>query len=405
MNVNIPPSSEVMALEGIKVLDLGHQIAGPYCARLLSDQGADVIKVERPGAGDTARSMGPFVGDEAHPEKSLTFLYLNTNKRSITLDLKSKAGRDALLDLVREADVVVENFEPRVMPSLGLDYATLAEINPRVILTSISNFGQKGPRAGWRGNDLINYALSGAMSISGTADKPPVKHGAFQSGFVGGLAGVIPTIAALMMREITGRGQHVDVAIAEALASTLVLTVPYYAYMGETQTRREAIGDTFSNCAPARDGWVIAHTPRGEWSDFVTLMDTPALADPKFANVNGRVANAEELDRVLGAALKGRDRFDLFHAANKAKVLFGVVQTPQDLANCEQLASRGFFHEVDHPVAGRLRYPGQTFELRDGDFAIRRRPPLLGEHTTEVLTSQLGYDGDRLSLLREAGAI
>jgi len=405
MNATIAPSPDVMALDGIKVLDLGHQIAGPYCARLLADQGADVIKVERPGLGDTARNMGPFVGDDPHPEKSLTFLYLNTNKRSITLDLKSEQGRNILLDLVREADVVVENFEPRVLPSLGLDYATLAEINPRIILTSISNFGQKGPRAGWRGNDLINYALSGVMSISGTADKPPLKHGAFQSGFVGGLAGVIPTIAALMMRDITGRGQHIDVSIAEALASTLVLTVPYYAYMGETQTRRESIGDTFSNCAPARDGWVIAHTPRGEWSDFVTLMDTPALADPKFSNVNGRVANAEELDRVLGAALKGRDRFDLFHAANKAKVLFGVVQTPKDLADCEQLASRGFFHEVDHPVAGKLRYPGQTFELRDGDYTIRRRSPLLGEHTTEVLTSRLGYDRDHLRTLDEAGAI
>src|SRR5690606_19263387 len=141
---------------GVKVLDLGHMIAGPYCARLLADQGAEIIKVERPGAGDKARSMGPFAGADPHPEKSLPFLYLNTNKRSITLDLKSKAGRNVLLDLVSTADVVVESFEPRVLPSLGLDYDTLAEANPAIVLTSISNFGRGGPRSDWRGNDLID---------------------------------------------------------------------------------------------------------------------------------------------------------------------------------------------------------------------------------------------------------
>ena len=392
-------------LEGLKVLDLGHQIAGPYCARLLADQGAEVIKIERPGTGDVSRAMAPYAGDDPHPEKSLTFLYLNYGKRSVTLDLKSPQGREVLLDLVRESDVLVENFEPRVMPSLGLDYQTLAAVNPKLVVTSISNFGQTGPRRDWRGNDLIDYAISGVMSISGYAGREPLKHGYFQAGYVGGLAGSIPTMAALLSREMTGRGQHVDVAIAEALTSTLLLTVPYYTYMGETQTRRAPIGEAFGNCAQARDGWVVAHSPRsGEWGDFCDVVGAPSLKDPKFATARGKIANAEELDEVLGAALKRQDRFALFEEANRKKILFGVVQTPEDLARCRQFESRGYFHDIDHPVAGRLRYPGQTFEASESGFGISRRPPLLGEHTGEVL-SALGYSDCKINSLREGGVV
>ena len=398
----MPPASAAEGpLAGLKVLDLGHQIAGPYCARLLADQGAEVIKIERPGTGDVSRSMGPYAGGEPHPEKSLHFLYLNYNKRSLTLDLKQAAGRKILLELARGADVLVENFEPRVMPALGLDYAALAEANPRLVLTSISNFGRTGPRRDWRANDLVDYAVSGVMSISGTADREPVKHGYYQAGYVGGLAGVIPTMAALLMRDATGRGQHVDVAIAEALTSTLLLTVPYYTYMGETQTRRAPVGDAFGNCTRARDGWVVAHSPRsGEWNDFCDLVEAPSLADPKFATARGKIVHAKELDELLGAALARQDRFALFERANQKKILFGVVQTPQDLAKCPQLAARGYFHEIDHPVAGRLRYPGQTFDASESGFAISRRPPLLGEQTDEILSGELGYARGEIERLR-----
>lgn len=392
-------------LEGLKVLDLGHQIAGPYCARLLADQGAEVIKIERPGTGDVSRAMAPFAGDEPHAEKSLTFLYLNYNKRSLTLDLKSSEGKKILLELVRDADVLIENFEPRVMASLGLDFKTLSKVNPKLVMTSISNFGQTGPRRDWRANDLIDYAVSGVMSISGYAEREPVKHGYFQAGYVGGMAGSIPTMAALLMQGATGRGQHVDVAISEALTSTLLLTVPYYTYMGETQTRRAPIGEAFGNCARARDGWVVAHSPRsGEWGDFCDVVDAPALKDPKFATARGKIANAAELDDVLGAALAKQDRFALFEEANRKKILFGVVQTPEDLATCRQLDERHFFHEIDHPVAGKLRYPGQTFDASESGFGISRRPPLLGEHNEEIL-SDLGYSKPDVVRLREKGVI
>ena len=398
----VPPASQ--ALSGLRVLDIGHQIAGPCCARLLADHGADVIKIERPELGDLARRMGPYVGEEAHPEKSLTFLYLNYNKRSMTLDLKRTEGRQVLLDLVRSADILVENFEPSFLPSLGLGYADLASVNPRLIVTSITNFGQTGPRRDWRGNDLIDYALSGCMYISGTANREPLKHGQFQSGYVGGLAGVVPTLAAVYMRTITGEGQHADISIADALTSTLVMTIPYYAYMGETPRRRDDSG-AYGNCTPVRDGWIIPHATRSrDWSDFCDVIEEPRLLDPKFATPKGKIAHAEELDRLLHEALMKLDRFPLFHKANKKRLLFGVVEPPEDLANCEQMAARNFYHEIDHPVAGRLRYPGQTFETTANGFAIRRRPPLLGEHTDEIL-GDLGYPQTKIDSLRQAGAL
>lgn len=394
------------ALAGLRVLDLGQEIAGPYCARLLGDQGADVVKVEPPTVGDPSRGMEPFVGDEPHPEKSLHFLYLNYNKRSITLDLTDKSGRDALLDLVRRADIVVENFEASYLPSLGLGYESFAAVNPRIIVTSITNFGQSGPRRDWRGNDLINYALSGCMYISGTARREPLKPGQCQSGYAGGFAGVIPTIAALYMREMTGEGQHVDVAIAESLASTLVMMVPYYTYMGETQRRRDDAGGAYGNCTEVRDGWIIPHATRSrDWNEFCDVLESSPLADPKFASPKGKIAYAEELDRLLHEALMKLNRFDLFHRANRKRLLFGVVQTPEDLANCDQLAARGFFDEADHPIAGRLRYPGRTFETTEGGFSFCRRPPLLGEHNEEILRGELGYGAAELEAVARSATI
>jgi len=291
------------------------------------------------------------------------------------------------------------------MDGLKLGYQALAAINPRLVYASISNFGHTGPRRDWRGNDLIDYAASGMMSISGTADKYPLKHGYYQAGYVGGMAALAPIMAAVLMRDVHGQGQHIDLAISEALTSTLVLTIPYMTYMGETQTRRAPIGDTFGNCAPAKDGWVIAHAPRsGEWADFCDLVNEPALKDPKFSTQQGRYANAEELDRILGAALQRMDKFELFSRSNEKKVLFGVVQTPKDLADCPQLAMRGFFHEIDHPVAGRLRYPGQTWAASEAGFSIRCRPPLLGEHTEEILLEH-GKTEYQINELRKMDAI
>ena len=185
-------------LKDIKVIDLTQHIAGPYCTKLLADYGADVIKVERPDGGDPARRMGPFPGHESHPEKSGLFLYLNTNKRGITLDLKSGEGRDALLELVRDADVLVESYSPRVMPSLGLDYQTLSQVNPRLIMTSVSSFGRNGRYRDYRASELVLYALCGMAYITGGYHREPVKHGYNQAQYLGGVAAASGTVAALL---------------------------------------------------------------------------------------------------------------------------------------------------------------------------------------------------------------
>lgn len=203
------------ALSDLRVLDLTWYIAGPYCTKLLADYGAQVIKVERPGRGDPARRMGPFPNDEPHPEKSGLFLYLNTNKKSVTINLKSTTGIELLRELVREADVLVENFAPRVMPSLGLSYHMLSNINPALVMVSISNFGQIGPYRDYRASELILYGIGGAMNATGTLDGGPLKLGGNVVQYQAGVVAAVATMGAVLASRFRGVGQHVDISIIE----------------------------------------------------------------------------------------------------------------------------------------------------------------------------------------------
>ena len=206
------------ALEGVKVLDLTHHVAGPYSTKLLADFGADVVKVEQP-SGDPARRIPPFYHDETGPDKSLLFLYLNTNKQGITLNLKTRQGLDLLMELVRDSDILVENFSPRVMPSLGLDYPSLKEINPSLVMVSIANFGQTGPYRDYKANDIVEYALGGLMYIFGGYHREPLKHALHQAQFKAGTNAASAALMALYHQRMTGIGQHVDVSIQESIAS------------------------------------------------------------------------------------------------------------------------------------------------------------------------------------------
>ena len=208
------------ALAGLRVVDLTHHIAGPYATKLLADFGADVVKIERPG-GDPARRLPPFYHDDPHPDRSLPFLYLNTNKRSVTLNLKSEEGRGILLELLKDADAVVDNFAPRVMPSLGLDADTLREHNPRLVVASVTNFGQSGPWRDYKATEIVSYALGGLMYIFGAYDREPLKHALHQAQFKAGTNLASATLMALYHQRMTGQGQLVDVSIQESIASAL----------------------------------------------------------------------------------------------------------------------------------------------------------------------------------------
>ena len=285
------------ALDGVRVLDFTHHVAGPYCTKLLADFGADVVKVERPGGGDAARGMGPFAHDEPHQEMSLPFLYLNTSKRGVTLNLKSRMGRDIALTLAAKADVVVENFSPRVMPSLGLGYDAISAVNPDVIMVSISNFGQTGPYRDYRATEIVEYALGGMAYIFGSQDREPLVHAYNQAQFKAGTNAASAAAIAVFQRMMTGRGEYVDVSIQESMVTALRDTASVYTYQGGIKTRAAAYtGEIPRGPASAGDGYVVPIVFGGvDWADLSEFLEAPALADERFSTAEGRRDNARAL--------------------------------------------------------------------------------------------------------------
>jgi crotonobetainyl-CoA:carnitine CoA-transferase CaiB-like acyl-CoA transferase len=393
-------------LEGVRVLDLGSQVAGPFCARLLADYGAHVIKVEPPGVGDEARRMGPFVGDDPHPEKSIPFLYLNTNKRGITLDVATETGKEILAALLRRADVLVENFPPAEAAALGLDYPTLYQINPSLVATSITSFGQTGPYRDFAATDIVTCALSGLMYHSGDSDREPLRNALNQSHYVAGANGAAATLVALFQRLTTGVGQQVDVSVMECLATHLVQAVPYYSFMGAIKGRRPVSGSGFEELMPARDGYVVPSVQGSQpWPVVADVIGLEELHDDRFATGAGRIQHGEELKQLLIKGLAQWDRHPLFRASGERRLVFGMAQDAGDLFDCPHLRERGFFVEVDHPVAGKAEYPGMGARLSEAGFRMRCPAPLLGQHNAQVLCDELGYTAEDLVRLRELGVI
>ena len=393
-------------LEGVRVLDLGPEIAAPFSARLLADYGADVVKIEPPGEGDTARRMGPFAGDQPHPERSIPFLYLNTNKRGVTLDISCDSGQEVWSKLLKGADVVVHGFSPEYAESLGLDYDSLASINPGLVVTSITAFGMTGPYRDFSATDIVICAMSGLMYHSGDSDREPLRNSLDQSLYVAGANAAVATVAALFHRMSAGMGQQVDVSAAECLATHLVQAVPFYDYMGAIKGRRPVRGSGFEELMPARDGYVVPSVQGSQpWSTVAELIGLEALQQDKFASGAGRVEHGEELKNLLIEGLAKWDRKPLFQASGERRLVFGMAQDAGDLFDCPQLRERGFYVEVDHPAAGVAEYPGIGPRLSGGDFEIRYPAPLLGQHNREVYGEELGYSNEQLTALRESGAV
>lgn len=393
-------------LDDLKVLDLSQGLAGPICAKILGDFGADVIKVE-PMTGDSARLMAPHFGEIPHPEKSLTYLLANLNKRGVKLNLDAAEGRDLLREMVRTADVVVESFQPGYLASLGLDYASLARENPRLIMVSITPFGQTGPYSHYKSEEIVTYALSGIMSISGAAEREPIKHGGMQSQYEGGLSGTVGTLAALHVRDLSGEGQQVDISLQEVVTSTLVIHQPMYSWVGAVQGRRRSSGSNYGQVQPCKDGYFIWQTGGGaEWSDIIEFFGMDELKEARFASVAGRALHGEDLDRLVVSATQDRTMQELFlTASEKYHMLFGIVQEPKDLAQCPHLEARDFFQEVDHPVMGRIRVPFRLWSMPDAPATYSRPAPLLGQHNAEVYGDVFGLDDARIATLTAKGII
>ena len=395
------------ALEGVKVLDLTHHIAGPWCTKLLADYGAEVLKVEPP-LGDPARLMPPFYHDEVDQDKSLLFLYLNTSKRGVTLNLKSPEGQRILKEMVRDADLLVENYSPRVMPSLGLDYGALHELNPALVMVSISNFGQTGPYRDYRATDIVEYALGGLMYIFGNYDREPLKHALHQAQFKAGSDAASASLMALYHQRLTGQGQQIDVSIQEAVAATLRDVVDNYTYTGSVRRRQPNHSGDLTRLRAASDGYILPNPGIGaglNWSSVADFLGVPELNDEKFNSASARLANAEELGQILDDCFKNREKSEVFYAAHERRFIYGMILSPEEVLDNPQYEASEYFVDLDHPVTGPVKYPGAPFLMMGTPWMARSSAPTLGQHNDEVLRRMLGYSAEDLSRLRSTEVI
>ena len=404
--------SDRAALSDIRVIEVGDLISAPFTAKMMADLGADVIKVEAPQRGDSARRHGPFPGDMPHREKSGLFLYLNSNKRGITLNLETKTGRDTLLELCRQADVVVENMQPEQVRALGLDYEAFARANPRLIVTSVTAFGRKGPYKEYKGQAINATALSGVASRIGDPEREPLTTPLSRGDYWGAISAAAATMTALFARRRTGEGQHVDVSSAECM-STLIssLNVMDFVDVGFVPSR---YGSRLKMIAypwtvlPCKDGFFTLITiQERHWQRFVELMGAPEWS--KEARYKDRDAMGklypEEVDERIKPFLMSKTKAELWALCRENKIPFHAMQTMADVAQSPHLHARDYWVDMEHPDAGRLRYPGAPYKLSESPWRLNRPAPRLGEHNREVLCGLLGYSGVDLVDMRRTGII
>jgi len=399
------------ALAGLRVVDLTQMLAGPICTQLLADQGADVIKVE-PLSGDGIRSSGPFLEDDTLRAFGGYFQSVNRNKSSVALDLKHPGGRVIFLRMVQEADVLVENFRAGVMERLGLGYESLRELNPRLVYATIRGFGDPrsgaSPYANWPAYDVVAQAMGGIMSITGPAGGDPTKIGPGVGDIVPGLMLGVGILAAVHHAQRTGQGQFVDVAMADGVLALCERIVYQHSYEGRTpgpEGNRHPLLCPFG-LFRAADGWVSVACPDEKlWARLAQIIGRPEMAqDPRYATNTARVAQAAEVIAAVEDFTRTRTKAEL------AKLLggitpFGPVYTASDIFADAHFAERRMLVEVEHPGSPTpVRIAGVPIKLSETPGAVRRRAPLLGEHTDEVLGG-LGIDAQAIDRLREAGAI
>ena len=377
------------ALDGIKALEIAEGISGPYCGKLLAGLGASVTKIESHD-GDAARRVGPFHGDTPNDEGSGLFLYLNTGKNSVTLDLHDEDDAAIVRKMAEDVDIVVENYPPGELDSLGLGYGDLAKVNAGLVGISITPFGQYGPYRDFAGTDMVVHALSGELYLAGRPGREPLKKGGNLSEYHGGLNGYLAAMNALIARTRTGKGQHVDVSLIEGATAVIGMAAMQWVYTNRIAERRGADGHLWPNGVwPVKDGYILAYSrPSADWwSMFVTMMDkvgVPGFADPKYTTPDGRAESVEELDGMFQGWLSGQAKEKVYHLAQAEGLPFGYLATAPDLLASPQLRSREFFEQIDHPKAGELSYPGAPFVMSGTPFAFERAP-MFGEHNDEVL--------------------
>jgi len=400
------------ALEGIRVLDLSRILAGPMATQTLADLGAEVIKVERPGRGDDTRTWGPpFVPDASGKPSSDSayFVCCNRGKQSLTVDLSHPDGQDIVRSLACKSDVLVENFKVGDLARFGLAYEQLRALNPRLVYCSITGFGQTGPYRGRPGYDPVAQALGGMMSITGTREAPPQRVGVAVVDVLASTWSVVAILAALRHRDVSGEGQYIDTSLLDVQVAALVNVAQNYLSAGEVTQRN---GGEHPNVMPSQsfacaDGRIMLVAANdGQFSQLCKSLGIPALAhDARFRRNSDRVRNRVALSGLLEERLLTGSMAHWEEVLNRAGVPCGRINDVAQVFADPQVVHRGMRIEMDHPVAGVLPLVGSPLNLSATPPEYRRAPPLLGQHTDEVLTRLLGLTPSRLTELRAAGAI
>ena len=391
-------------MAGVRVVDLSQGISGPYATKWLAGLGADVVKVEPP-AGEVSRAAGPWPHDAPDPETSGLYLYLNTNKRSLTCNLDTSDGRVIAAALCARADIVVESFAGGYLDERGLGYERLREDNPAVVMVSVTPFGQSGPYADLPATEITLFALSGQMGVTGDPNLPPLKTGGSQPSYQAGLHAFAATQTAYLGALLHGRGTHLDISAQETFASMLEYYASYSAQNGEDYRGR--LGNMISaiwGIYPCIDGYAgMCVLPRN-YERMAAATGIPELQEPPFNDASQRLEHDDTLQAMLYGWFAGKTRKEVHAAAMEFGFPGGYVATVPDLVESEQLAHRGFLQHDDHPLAGPLDFPAHLWVAAEHGWE-RGRAPTLGQHNREILVDELGYEPDDLARLRELDAI
>ena len=392
-------------LSGVKVLDLTRIVSGPFATMLLGDLGAEIIKIEEPVSGDESRTYGPpFVNGE-----SAYFLSINRNKKSCAINLKTPEGIALIRELALKSDVLIENFRPGTLKKFGLSYEELKKQNPGLIYCAITGFGQTGPDSHRPGYDLIIQGESGVMDITGDPDGPPTKVGTSIADLLTGQYASQGVLAALVERSRTGEGRRVEVAMYDCLASLLTFNAGGYFATGNTPKRK---GNSHPSIVPYEtfetlDGWINIGVANDKfWNSFCKIIDRLDLQnDPKFAMASDRVKNRLELLPKIREIIKGNKKSHWIDLLEKAGIPSGMIKNVGEVCDSEQLISRGMILNMPHPTAGIVKNIDSPLRFDDRNDEVHAAPPILGQHTHEILSNVLKISPDEISLLEKKGAI
>ena len=395
-------------LENLRVLDISRALAGPYCAMMFGDLGADVIKVELPELGDESRGWGPpFVGKpyKSYPGESAYFMAVNRNKRSLTVNLKAFEGQEIIKRLACVSDVLVENYRTGTLEKMGLGYQDLSSLNPSLVYCSISGYGRTGPYADRPGYDFIAQAEGGIMGVTGPEDGPPYRVGISICDLTTGIFASTAILAALQARTITGKGQLVDLSLLDTSVALLANVASNYL-VGGVEPRR--MGNAHFTIAPyevfhARDRWfTLGALNARQWEMLCEVIGKPEIKnDPRFLTNKDRVAHRAVLAEILNTTFATDEADEWLARLQAAGIPSGPINTIPDVFNHPQALARDFVIGIEHPTAGVVKLPGFPYKFSQTPAGVNRPPPLLGEHTEEVLIELLGYSSEKIALLKE----